>query len=337
MKLAVSCGDINGVGLEVFFKALEKFFTESDFYNDIEFTLAINKKILIEYTNLIRKKLIIKSDHFLFKGRRVNLIDFEADAGIHFGRVEKASGNVAAKSIEIITDKTVEGKFDAMLTLPISKEAIYQAGWKFPGHTEFIASKANTPNPLMIICTNTLRIIPLTIHVPIREVPDLITKELIIEYVKKINLTLKQDFNERFPKIAVLSLNPHAGESGKIGTEEKEIIAPAIKELKKMDIEARGPFPSDGFFAHGEYLRFDAILSMYHDQGLIPVKLLAMGSGINYTAGLPIIRTSPDHGTAFNIAGKNIASETSTFNAIEQSYKIFRNRSKYNKINTVKI
>jgi 4-hydroxythreonine-4-phosphate dehydrogenase len=331
MKLAVTCGDINGIGLEVFFKALEKFLGESDFVNDIEFTLAIEKNILLNYSNLIRKRLIIKNDHFIFKGRKFNYINTTTTSNIHYGRVDKNAGAIAAESIKMMTKMTMEGKFDALLTLPISKEAIYKAGWEFPGHTEYLASETKVKNPLMLICTNAIRVLPLTIHIPLKDVSKNITQEKIVEYAQKLNQSLIKDFSEKYPRIAILSLNPHSGENGNLGKEEKDVIIPAIRNLKHMDIDVRGPFAADGFFAHGEYLRYDAIISMYHDQGLIPVKLLAMGGGTNYTAGLPIIRISPDHGTAFNIAGKGIASEMSTYNAIEQAYKIYRNRLKNSK------
>lgn len=328
MKIAISCGDVNGIGIEILFKALHRFFTESGYYDEIDFTLAINKKTLLNYSKLIRNKIKIYDDHFLFKGRKINLIECETEVDIHFGQVAKSAGKLAAESIYRLTDKTIKGEFDALLTLPISKEAIYLTGWTFPGHTEYISNKCNIDNPLMLLCTKALRIALTTIHIPLKDVPKNISKEKIIDISKKLYKSLKLDFNERSPKIAVLSLNPHAGENGNLGNEENKIIIPAVDALNSMEIETYGPFSADGFFAHGEYLRYDAILAMYHDQGLIPIKLLSMGGGINFTAGLPIIRVSPDHGTAFDIAGKNLASETSTYNSIELAYIINKNRMK---------
>lgn len=327
MKIVVSCGDVNGIGLEIFLKAVKRFSLEFKYSNDVDFTLVVNKHTLLQYANNIRTKITVRNDYFSIRGRKINLIDCKNQPEVQFGRITKSSGELAAESIKIALDKTIKKEFDAMLTLPISKESIYKTGWKFPGHTEMVANACKVDNPLMILCTKAIRVALATIHVPLKKVPALISSDLLVEKAVKMNKSLMKDFCEQDPRIAVLGLNPHSGENGNLGKEELEIIKPAIKRLKEKNVNAFGPFSADGFFAHGEYLRYDGIIAMYHDQGLIPLKLIAMGSGINYTAGLPIIRVSPDHGTAFDIAGRNLADEASTYNSIELAYSIFQNRN----------
>jgi 4-hydroxythreonine-4-phosphate dehydrogenase len=209
-----------------------------------------------------------------------------------------------------------------MVTLPISKEAINLTDYKIPGHTEFLATKTNTASVLMMLVNGDLRVALTTVHIPISDVAHTITKKLIIEKATILNNSLKSDFSISNPKIAVLGLNPHAGDGGVIGKEEIEIIQPAIKELQEQGVLASGPYPADGFFGQKRHLQYDAILAMYHDQGLAPFKLISFGKGVNFTAGLPIIRTSPDHGTAFDIANKGVADPSSFLQAYQLAVEL---------------
>ena len=330
MKIIFSCGDINGIGIEAMLKALDNFFSSSKFAKDAEFTLAIHPETLYRYAFSLKYKLKIGGDHFIFKGQKIKIIPCENNPEIKYGKITKEAGSLAAESIQIALDGIAKNEFDAFVTLPIHKESIYKTGWEFPGHTEMIADKFHEKDPLMVLCTQATRVALVTIHEPIKNVPNLITSDRIYERGIKFCKSLKIDYGLKNPTIAVLGLNPHSGEGGTMGNEEETIIKPAMKRLKEAGVSAAGPFPADGFFAHGSYLRYDGILAMYHDQGLIPLKLIAMGAGVNFTAGLPIVRTSPDHGTGFDIAGKNIADERSTLSAIELAAIIAKNRAKSN-------
>jgi 4-hydroxythreonine-4-phosphate dehydrogenase len=222
------------------------------------------------------------------------------------------------------------GYIDALVTAPINKEAMQMANFPFPGHTEYLTQElGNGKESLMLMVSDTLRIGIATNHLPLREVANKVTKELIARKLKTFEETLRVDFGVDRPTIAVLGMNPHAGDGGVLGDEDDRIIRPAIIESKKSGMLAMGPFPADGFFGSGYYKKFDGILAIYHDQGLIPFKLLAFGTGINYTAGLSAIRTSPDHGTAYDIAGKNEADPDSFREALFMAIEIAKNRSEY--------
>ena len=219
-----------------------------------------------------------------------------------------------------------------MVTAPINKHNIQSDTFKSPGHTEYLAEKfGNGKSGMMLMCSDNLRIGLVTGHIPVKNIASVITTEKIIEKIQQLNKTLIEDFNIRKPRIAVLGLNPHAGDEGTIGNEDKEVIAPAIEKLKGSML-VYGPYPADGFFGNGTYRKFDAVLAMYHDQGLIPFKTIAFNNGVNFTAGLPVIRTSPDHGTAYDIAGKNLASEDSFKKALYMAIDIYRNRKLYGEI-----
>ena len=219
------------------------------------------------------------------------------------------------------------GGIDVLVTAPINKHTIQSDTFHFPGHTEYIEERVGDGNKsLMILMKNDFRVALVTGHVPMRDIPSILTKELIVEKVEIFNKSLKQDFGIGCPRIAIFSLNPHAGENGLLGTEEQDIIIPAMDELKAKGIQCFGPYPADGFMGSGNFTHFDGIMAMYHDQGLAPFKALAMDEGVNYTAGLPIVRTSPAHGTAYDIAGQGIASEDSFRQAIYVAIDVFRNR-----------
>ena len=220
--------------------------------------------------------------------------------------------------------------FDVLVTAPINKATIQSPEFHFPGHTEYIETSVGEGNKaLMILMNENLRVALVTTHLPIKDVSKAITKEAIIEKAKIFHQSLKRDFRISNPRIAVLSLNPHAGDNGLLGSEEQDVIKPAIEELEKMGIQAFGPYPADGFFGNNTYYHFDGVLAMYHDQGLAPFKTIALESGVNFTAGLPIIRTSPDHGTAYDIAGQGKADENSFRQAVYTAIDVYRNRQNY--------
>jgi 4-hydroxythreonine-4-phosphate dehydrogenase len=222
------------------------------------------------------------------------------------------------------------GDIDALVTAPINKHNIQSETFTFPGHTEYLESSVGDGNKaLMILCNERVRVALVTTHLPISKIPEAITKEAILEHLTTFKRSLIEDFGLEAPKIAVLSLNPHSGEEGLLGTEEQDVISPAIAEAKDNKILAFGPFAADGFWGSGQYSKFDGILAMYHDQGLAPFKTIAMESGINYTAGLPYVRTSPDHGTGYDIAGKGVANEDSMRQAIYSAIDILRNRRRH--------
>lgn len=311
--IGITIGDVNGIGPEIIIDTL------SGVDLSVSTPLIIApEKVLSFYLKQLNKSL----DYHLcesvgdVRDNQVNLLDLQVDElVITPGSQSRESGLIAMKSIEKAIVLTLSGEVDAMVTAPISKEAVNLAGYQIPGHTEFLAEKTNADTVLMMLVNNELRVALNTVHVPISQVASGINKEGIKEKLRTLYKSLKNDFNIQNPQIAVLGLNPHAGDGGVIGEEEIEIISPAIKDAVKEGIPALGPYPADGFFGQKLYTKFDAILAMYHDQGLAPFKLLSFGSGVNFSAGLPIIRTSPDHGTAFDIAGKGIADASSFIKA----------------------
>lgn len=325
MKIAITIGDSNGIGIEIFLKAMYQINPDCE----TEFVFYGSKSVLLQWLNILKFNATIDGDNLLINKLLIRIIDINTDYIIEPAHISYESGNHAAEVLNICIDDTLSGKNDAVVTLPISKEAMYLTGWKYPGHTEMIAEKCDVQEPMMILFKNYLRAALVTIHKPIKAVPDYITKDSVYKSINILNKSLEYDFGISQPRIAVMGLNPHAGENGNIGVEELNSIIPAINEANNSGINSSGPFPADGFFAHRQYLDFDAYLAMYHDQGLIPLKLLAKGGGVNFTAGLPIVRTSPDHGTAFGIAGKGIANPQSLIDAIEAALLISNNRKTF--------
>ena len=242
-------------------------------------------------------------------------------ADITYGKPSKTSGKNAASAIEAAVHACYTGKAAAMVTAPVSKEALHSAGYHFPGQTEMIALLSRSQRHAMMLVSNKIRVGLLTIHLPISEVASSISKDKILDKLEIVHETLKFRYNIKHPKIALLALNPHAGENGVIGPEENSMYAEAIAEALKKEIVVEGPFPADGYFGTGKYKKYDATLASYHDQGLIPMKMLSFDSGVNYSAGLNVIRTSPDHGTAYDIAGKNKANAKSMIEAIKLAIK----------------
>jgi len=260
--------------------------------------------------------------------KKVNLINVWKDfkGTLTIGQASKEAGMFAFKSLEAAVADLASNKVDVIVTAPIDKDSIQSKDFNFPGHTEYLAKFANTDKVLMFLVSEALKVGIVTGHLPLKDVAQNISKEKIHEKLLLMQESLVKDFGVNKPKIAVLGLNPHAGDNGLIGTEEKDIIIPAIREAQEKGMLVYGPFGADGFFGAGSYKRYDAVLAMYHDQGLAPFKALAFDQGVNFTAGLPVVRTSPDHGTSYDIAGKGIADESSLRAAIFTACDVYRQR-----------
>lgn len=326
IKIGISIGDINGIGLEVIIKT----FADTRMLNYCTPIVYGNTKIASYY----RKTIGLNDFSFNViqnaasaNPKRANIINcWNEDVKITPGEANESGGKYAFLSLEKATDDLLSGEIEALITAPINKKTIQSDVFDFPGHTEYIQSKTNGEDVLMFMISEDLKIGVVTGHIPISEVSKYITKESILSKLKLMNESLKTDFWIEKPKIAVLGLNPHAGDNGLIGVEEKEIIEPAIELAHENGVFAFGPYPADGFFSGEAYHQFDAVLAMYHDQGLIPFKHIAFHNGVNFTAGLSVVRTSPDHGTAFDIAGKNLASEQSFREAVFSAINIVKRR-----------
>ena len=332
VKIGITIGDKNGIGPEVILKALKDPRILSGITPIIygcESVLNHYKKTLgLDQVNFECISSADKASH-----KKINLVNvLKNESLVKEGAEEESSGSLAIKAIEVASADISSGKIDAIVTAPISKSVCQNAGFDFPGHTEFFISLSNGAEGIMILTSSLMNIALVTTHVPLKEVSSFITKETIISKAEVFHQSLQKDFGILNPKIAILSLNPHSGENGKIGTEEIEVQIPAINELRAKNILAFGPFPTDGFFGSSAPSNYDGVLAMYHDQGLSVFKALSFDEGVNYTAGLPIVRTSPDHGTAFDIAGKNQASETSMRNALYSAADIFTNRIQHKNI-----
>ena len=330
LKIGISIGDVNGIGLEIIIKTLAdshlyehcipivyghtkvaSFYRRTTHVEELNFTVINNAS-----------EASGKKDH-----RKPNMINcWEEDVKIEPGIVSAATGKYAFLSLEQATNDLVAGHIDALVTAPINKDTIQNEQFNFPGHTEYLQERGGAAESLMFLVSDTLRVGVVTGHIPVAKVPESISVEKIMAKLKLMDQSLRTDFWVRKPKIAVLGLNPHAGDNGLIGDEEQRIIIPALQEAQNAGIMAMGPYPADGFFANGTYLQFDAVLAMYHDQGLIPFKQIAFESGVNFTAGLSFVRTSPDHGTAYDIAGKNKASEVSFREAMYAAMHIVKRR-----------
>ncbi len=331
LHLGISVGDANGISPEIILKS----FKDKRMLDLCTPVIYASKNILSFYKNQLDitefNFTSISSANELIPGK-VNLINIVDNFNVQLGVPTKESGSLSVKSLEMVTEDLAAGKIDVMVTAPFSKEAVQKSGFDFPGHTEYLAKMAGIDEALMVLVSPNLRVALVTSHIPIKQVSESLSVDLIYNKILTFNKSLIQDFGVVKPKLAILGLNPHAGENGKIGEEELEIIIPAIESAKSDGILAFGPFPSDGFFGSSAISKFDGILAMFHDQGLGPFKALAFDDGVNYTAGLPIVRTSPDHGTAFDISGKNIASPQSMRSAIYAAIDIYNKRKEYKKL-----
>jgi 4-hydroxythreonine-4-phosphate dehydrogenase len=327
IKIGISIGDINGIGLEIIIKAL----ADNHIFNYCTPIVYGHTKVASFY----RRTIGINELNFNVinhpsnaQPKRANMINcWEEDVKIEPGVLNKEVGKFSFLSLERATTDLINGDIDALVTAPIHKDNIQNEQFNFPGHTEYLQDKDGASESLMFLVSDTLRVGVVTGHIPVSKVAESISVEKIVGKLKLMNNSLRQDFWIRKPKIAVLGLNPHASDNGLIGDEEQNIIMPALEEARNQDVLAFGPYAADGFFANGTYLQFDAVLAMYHDQGLIPFKQIAFESGVNFTAGLNFVRTSPDHGTAFDIAGKNQASAVSFREAIFAAIHIVKHRT----------
>ncbi len=327
--IAITIGDVNSIAPEVIIKALE----DNRIIKMMTPVVYGSGKILSYY----RKALNIKDfNYFQLKkieelsDKKLNVLNlWEETINITMGESTAEGGKYAFLSIKHAVEDALAGKIDAIVTAPINKHNIQSEDFQFAGHTEYLTQTAGVEESLMLLVDGGLRVGVVTGHIPIHQVAEKVTKEKINKKLTILEKSLKMDFGISKPKIAVMGLNPHAGDNGIIGSEEEEMIKPLIEEWKNKGKLVYGPFPSDGFFGNGEYKKFDAVLAMYHDQGLIPFKTLAFSSGVNFTAGLPYVRTSPDHGTAFNLVGKDLADETSMRQALFLAVEILKNRKEY--------
>jgi len=324
--IGISVGDLNGIGYEVILKTLA-----DNRINDLAQIVIYGSKDSTKFyqklLNLDQLKLNTIKKLEELKGSKAHLLEvWKEKVEIKPGKTDSEAGNYALKSIEAAVTDLKAGDIDALVTAPINKQTIQSDEFNFPGHTEYLQSADDAEDSLMLMLSEKARIGVITGHIPLKDVAKTVNTDLILRKLTILNRSLKEDFSIRQPKIAILGLNPHAGDEGLLGDEEKTEIRPAIQQAKTIEILAFGPFPADGFFGSSEYLKYDGILAMYHDQGLIPAKSLAFGEGTNFTAGLSFIRTSPDHGTAFAIAGKGEADESSFRNALYRAIEISSNR-----------
>ena len=332
IKVGISIGDLNGIGMEIIIKTF-KDSRVMDFCTPIIFgsskVAAIHRKTLEMQDfnfNIIND---IKEAH----PKKANLLNiWKQEVEIKFGEATTTSGEHAFDSLKQATQALKDKKIDVLVTAPINKASIQEKVSGFIGHTEFLQGNFDGES-LMIMISEAMKIAFVTGHVPLTEVKKAITPENILAKTEKLNNSLIQDFGIRKPKIAILGLNPHAGEEGMLGSEENDIISPAIKKMKENGVMAFGPYPADSFFTPKNLNSFDGILSMYHDQGLTAFKTLSFSEGINYTAGLNIVRTSPVHGTAYEIAGKAVADETSFREALFLACQIHKKRSEFKELN----
>lgn len=338
IRVGISVGDLNGIGLEVIIKS----FLDNRIFQSFTPIVYASKQVAVDY----RKELGIEDFSFNYidkaedaQPKKANLVKiWKEHVNLNLGEPTQASGKYALKSLQRAVEDLASGKIDVLVTAPVNKKNIHSEEFNFPGHTEYLAKMANTDDVLMFMVSDDLRVGVVTGHIPLNEVAGKIKKGDIIKKLEVMNDSLMKDFSIQKPRIAVLGLNPHAGDEGLLGSEEKSMIKPAILDARNKGILCFGPFSADGFFGSSSFKNYDGILAMYHDQGLIPFKAMTFENGINFTAGLPIVRTSPDHGTAFEIAGKNEASASSFRAACYAAVDIYKNRKSFKKLgnNTLK-
>ncbi len=327
-KIGITIGDFNGVGLEVILKTLSK----PEMTELCTPVIYGSSKVVSYHKNIVGVDFHFqptRSAENLFTDK-INIINcWQESVNITLGKPSDLSGKYAFTSLQNATTDLRAGRIDALVTAPINKHAMQLANFPFPGHTEYLTKELGAEESLMFLVSDNLRVGVVTNHLPLKDVAAKVTKEAILRKLQIMNESLKMDFGLERPSIAVLGLNPHAGDGGLLGEEEEKIIRPAVLESKKKGMLVMGPFPADGFFGSSQYQKYDAILAMYHDQGLIPFKALSFGQGVNFTAGLVGVRTSPDHGTAYDLAGKNEADPASFRKAIFEAIDIASRRKEY--------
>lgn len=330
VRVGITQGDTNGIGYEL----ILKIFSDNAMFDMCVPVVYGHSKIAAYH----RKALGLNTQYRVLHSAedavagQLNFVNCsDEEVKVEFGKSSSEAGHAAFQSLEQAVQDLKSGLIDVLVTAPINKASIQSTNFRFVGHTEYLQDRLGNENSdsLMILFNNIMRVALVSTHLPISEVAFAITQEKIEQKARLLYESLCRDFNVSSPRIAVLSLNPHAGEGGFLGHEEDDIIIPAIKSLSDAGISCYGPFPADGFFGAGSYKHFDGILAMYHDQGLTAFKALSMNDGINFTAGLPFVRTSPDHGTAYDIAGKGVATPDSFRSSIFAAIDIFRNRCSY--------
>jgi 4-hydroxythreonine-4-phosphate dehydrogenase len=329
IRVGITIGDLNGIGPEVVIKTLENekivemctpvIYASAkvmSYHRNVANSNAFNFKTVSDVKRLYRDK--------------INLVNcWHENVTINLGKITQEGGKYAILSLDRAMEDLLAGDIDALVTSPINKKAMNLSGFPYMGHTDYLAEKCGNPNHLMILADDNFRVAVLTHHVPLKDVPQYITKDTLLNKLDILNRALITDFDIEKPHIAILGLNPHASDDGVIGDEEDKIIRPAIIEAKKSGLLVSGPFSPDAFWGSAKYKKVDAVLAMYHDQGLIPFKMNSFGRGVNITVGLPFVRTSPDHGTAFDIAGKNEANPDSFRAALYSAIDLARNRKSY--------
>ncbi|WP_114492327.1 4-hydroxythreonine-4-phosphate dehydrogenase PdxA [Candidatus Ulvibacter alkanivorans] len=330
IKVGISIGDLNGIGSEIVLKT----FQDTRMLELCTPVLFANVKLLSQlkkdYELNINLQGIDSAENSIPK--KINVINvWKEHVDVHFGKEEKIAGSYALKSLEAAVAALKKEEIDVLVTAPINKSNIQSEKFNFPGHTDYLAKELEGDS-LMLMLSEQLRVGLLTDHVAVKDVAKTITRELIEKKINIINRTLIQDFGIDKPKIAVLGINPHNGDNGVIGTEDDTILKPTLDNLRNNGKLVFGPYAADSFFGSANYKNFDVVIASYHDQGLTPFKTLAFGTGVNFTAGLNRIRTSPDHGTAYDVAGKNVANYESFREAVYSAIQIFRKRKEYKKI-----
>lgn len=327
--IGISCGDINGIGLELIIKT----FSDNRILEHCTPVVFASNKVLNFYKKAF-PELHLNYQHIKefdrLNHKQINIFNcWEEEVNVTPGQLTDDGGKYAVLSLQAAVQALKDGHIDGLVTAPIHKKNTYSDSFQYTGHTPFLKASFNADDVVMMLYAEQFRVALVTEHVPVAEVSKHITQKNIVKKLAILQESLKTDFLINTPRIAVLGLNPHAGDEGLIGPEEENIIKPAIKEAKNKNILAVGPYSADAFFARGHHHQFDAVLAMYHDQGLIPFKSLATGDGVNYTAGLPVIRTSPDHGVAFDIAGKGVADASSFTNAVFECIDLINRRGEY--------
>lgn len=327
IKVGISIGDPNGIGVEIILSAFED---KTLFKKLIPVVFGPKKIIELNKSHFDKQIEINYVNNLKFLSEnKLNVLDFDPMGfNLRFGLKSKIAGNISRESLFSAITAIKNNEIDVLVTAPINKNSIHSKDFNFSGHTDFLGTKFSG-DPLMFMIKGKLRIALLTDHIPLNRVASNVTIKSLNLKIQKVLKSLREDFMVEKPKMAILSLNPHSGDGGLIGHEDDLVIKPVINELKKKNISISGPYAADSFFGSKKYKIFDAILAIYHDQGLIPFKTLSFGSGVNFTAGINIVRTSPDHGTAFDIAGKGIANPSSFRQAILESVKILKSRQYY--------
>lgn len=333
IKVGITHGDLNGIGYEVIIKT----FQDPRILESITPVIYGSSKVASYHRktlNLSEYNLNLVKNAASMVGKRVNIINITHDeVKIDLGKSTEIAGQLAFQALEAAVHDLQNRSIDVLVTAPINKKNMQSASFKFPGHSEYLAEKAGRREHLMLMVCDKLRIGVITGHIPLKDVPVMITPELIMKKIELMHRSLVMDFGIRKPKIALLGLNPHAGDLGVLGLEEEQVIGPVVEQAWNRNMIVYGPYSADGFFGSNNYAKFDGILAMYHDQGLIPFKTLSFDRGVNFTAGLPFIRTSPAHGTAYDLAGKNLASPSSFMEAVYLAIEIFQNRNEYTELN----